>query len=198
MAKRERHQADAPAPPTGSTDRPAGISDGAVKAGTGRTWGEWFAILDDAGATKGGHKGIVAVLSEHHRVGPWWRQMVAVGYEQERGLRQRHQTPDGFQLSVSTTVAVPVDRLFDAWVDEGVRSRWLSSAAPTVRKATRPKSIRITWPDGSPVNVSFSPSGNGRSRVAVEHKRLRDAGEVGRMKGFWSGALTLLKETLET
>ena len=30
----------------------AGISDEAVRAKTGRTWGEWFAILDGAGARK--------------------------------------------------------------------------------------------------------------------------------------------------
>ena len=64
------------------------------------------------GAVELGHKGIVALLSEHHRVGPWWRQMITVAYEQERGLREKHQTPEGFQISVSKTIAAPVGTVF--------------------------------------------------------------------------------------
>ncbi|MBZ5588872.1 MAG: hypothetical protein LAO05_09945 [Acidobacteriia bacterium] len=177
--------------------RPAGISDEAVKAGTGKTWPEWFAILDDAHATKLGHKGIVALLAEQERVGPWWRQMVAVAYEQERGMRQKHQTLEGFQLSVSRTVGVPADALFRAWADERARAVWLPSADLTIRRATPPRSLRITWGDGSTVDVSISARGRTRSRVVVDHKRLRDAEDVGRMKEYWAGALDALKQTLE-
>jgi uncharacterized protein YndB with AHSA1/START domain len=178
-------------------ENPAGISDEAVKAGMGKTWPEWFAILDAALGTKLGHKGIVALLAEHQRLGPWGRQMVAVAYEQERGLRQKHQTPEGFQLSVSRTVEVPADALFRAWADERARSAWLPDADLTIRRATPPRSLRITWSDGSTVDVSISARGKSRSRVVVDHKRLRDAENVGLMKEYWTAALDTLKQTLE-
>jgi len=178
-------------------EKPAGISDEAVKAGTGKTWPEWFAILDAASGTKLGHKGIVALLEEHQRLGPWWRQMVAVAYEQERGLRQKHQTPEGFQLSVSKTVEVPADALFRAWADERARSIWLPSADFTIRRATPTRSLRITWADGSTVDVSIHARGKSRSQVVVDHKRLRDAEDVGLMKEYWAAALDALKQTLE-
>jgi|GEM_PF-4858550 len=38
--------------------------------------------------------------------------MVAVGYEQARGLRQKNQSAQGFQVTSSKTVAVPVARLY--------------------------------------------------------------------------------------
>ena len=38
------------------------MSDEAVKAKTGKTWKEWFAALDKAGATKMGHQDIVKYL----------------------------------------------------------------------------------------------------------------------------------------
>jgi hypothetical protein len=47
-------------------NKAGGISDAAVYARTGRTWQEWFASLDAAGARKLAHKGIVAVLSKQH------------------------------------------------------------------------------------------------------------------------------------
>ncbi len=186
----------APAAAAG-TAKPAGISDEAVKAGSGKTWPEWFAILDAGSGTKLGHKGIVALLGEHQRLGPWWRQMVAVAYEQARGLRQVHQTPEGFQLSVSRTVEVPADALFRAWTDEQARSIWLPGAELTIRRATPSKSLRITWSDGSTVDVSISARGKSRSQLVLDHKRLQDAKVVGRMKEYWTGALDGLKAMLE-
>src|SRR5215469_1117257 len=64
-------------------------SDEAVKAKTGKVWAEWFKILDKAGAKKMPHKEIALYLYEKQKLPAWWCQMVAVGYEQERGLRQK-------------------------------------------------------------------------------------------------------------
>ena len=48
------------------------MSDAAVKERTGKTWPEWFKILDKAGAKKMRHQDISAYLSKEHKVGPWW------------------------------------------------------------------------------------------------------------------------------
>lgn len=62
------------------------ISDEAVSARTGKTWGEWCKILDKARAKAMEHKEIVAILSKRYpKLGGWWTQMVTVGYEQARG-----------------------------------------------------------------------------------------------------------------
>ena len=141
-------------------DKPAGISDATVKARTGRSWSEWFAVLDEAGAVRVGHRGIVALVSEHHRVGPWWRQMVTVAYEQERGLRERHQTPEGFLVSASKTIGATLKAVFGAWADDGARPKWLRVKDLTVRRATPGRSMRITWPlGGSSVDINFYAKG---------------------------------------
>lgn len=180
-------------------EKPAGISDGAVKARTGKTWSEWFEILDQADGTKLGHRGIVAYLDEHFRVGPWWRQMLTVAYEQERGLREKHQTPEGFQVSASKTVAARVSALFGAWSSDETRTAWLGPVDLSVRRSTPGRSIRIAWADGkSTVDVNFYSKGPEKSQVVVDHKRLSSAAEVERMKEYWSAALERLKELLES
>jgi uncharacterized protein YndB with AHSA1/START domain len=185
-------------PEHSEASKPGGISDATVKARTGKSWSEWFAILDDAGAVEVGHKGIVALLSDHNRVGPWWRQMITVAYEQERGLRDKHQTPEGYQVSASKTIAAPVDTVFDEWTDEKARARWLKGVDLTVRKATKGKSLRIAWGAGaSSVDVNFYARGPEKSQVVVDHKRLANADEVARMKAFWSEALDALKSLVE-
>jgi uncharacterized protein YndB with AHSA1/START domain len=172
------------------------MSDEAVRAKTGKSWDEWFAILDAAGAQTLGHREIVALLSEQHGVGPWWRQMVTVTYEQARGMREKHQTASGYTANASRTIGVPVSRLFEAWSDEGFRRNWLP-AKMTIRKATPDKSLRITWEDGSNVDVGLVSKGESRSQVAVEHAKLPDAEAVTRAKGYWKQALDRLQQALE-
>ena len=182
---------------SGGTKMVARMSEEAVKSKTGKSWVELFKILDAAGAKKLGHKGIVAILNEQHSVGPWWRQMVTVGYEQERGLREVHQNARGFSVSASKTMAAPVMRVFNAWNDKKTRQRWLPKSDFEIRKATPGKSLRITWVDKKTnVDVGFYPKGKDKTQVAVQHDELADAKAVARMKGFWSKALASLQETL--
>jgi hypothetical protein len=89
------------------------MSDESVKKGTGKTWAEWFKILDGAGAKKWPHQEISGYLMHKQKVGPWWGQMVSVGYEQARGLREKFQKCDGeFAASGSRTMNAPVAKLF--------------------------------------------------------------------------------------
>ena len=44
-------------------------------------------LLDKDGCKKMPHKQIAEIVHEKYGVGPWWCQMVTVGYEQSRGLR---------------------------------------------------------------------------------------------------------------
>jgi hypothetical protein len=47
------------------------------------------------------------------------------------------------------------------------------------------------------VHVTFLARGESKSTVALEHRRLADAGEADRMKAFWRLRLATLKNTLE-
>ena len=90
------------------------MSDLAVIAKTGKTWDQWFRVLDRAGASRMDHKGIVKLLGARHDIGPWWRQMVTVEYERARGLRVRNQNVLGFSVSVSRTLRTSLPALYAA------------------------------------------------------------------------------------
>ena len=184
-------------PKTAATKKAAGVSDAAVRAKTGKTWAEWFAVLDKAGADQWPHKQIAAHLHDALGCPAWWSQMVAVGYEQERGLRQKHERPDGYQVSRSKTLAVAASAAFKAWEDKRQRKRWLADADFTVRKATADKSLRLTWGDGTTtVEVMIYPKGEGKCQVTVQHNKLADAAAGERMKAYWGEQLDRLKEVL--
>lgn len=176
-----------------------GVSDAAVKTATGKSWKQWFSILDQSGAASMSHKEIVAVIQQRSDPGPWWRQMVTVAYEQERGLRKKHETPQGFQASCSRTLGAPLARLYRHWHDRRLRALWLDDPGFAIRKATKDRSLRITWVDEkTSVEVNFVAKGPARSQVAVEHRKLPNARSVLRMKTYWGKQLDRLKSLLES
>jgi hypothetical protein len=182
-----------------ATDGPAlTMSDEAIRRRTGRGWEEWFDLLDEWGAVERPHPEIARWLREERGVDGWDAQSVTVSYERARGLRAVGERPEGFSITASKTVEVPVDRLFDAFVDESLRERWLPDGRLRERTATKPKSARFDWGDGETrVVVGFDAKGDEKSSVALEHARLADAGEAERMKVYWRDRVAALKEVLE-
>jgi uncharacterized protein YndB with AHSA1/START domain len=174
------------------------MSDEAVKAKTGKTWKEWFALLDKAGAKKMSHQEIVKYLHTKQDVGPWWQQMVTVTYERARGLRDVHQKPSGYEISVSRTINVPIAKLYHAFANDKARNAWLAEDGLAVRKATANKSMRVTWNDvKTSLEISFLSKGDAKSQVVVQHSKLPNAKASTTMKTYWGKALDRLRASLE-
>jgi uncharacterized protein YndB with AHSA1/START domain len=165
---------------------------------TGRSTAEWFALLDDWGAAERTHTEIARWLAEQEGVSGWWAQRLTVAYEQARGRRLPHERPDGFRITASKTIAVPVSELFSAFTDEALRARWLPDAPLQVRTATASRSARYDWEGGtSRVNVGFTAKSDGASTVALSHERLPDADAAEEVKRWWRARLVELKALLQ-
>jgi hypothetical protein len=174
------------------------VAEEKVVEATGRGWQAWFEALDSWGAASRSHTEIARWLREEHRVDGWYSQSITVGYERARSLRAPGERPDGFAVSASKTIAVPVERLFEVFEDEALRERWLPGAELRLRTATRPRTARYDWEDGSTrVNVGFDDVSEAKSRVGLSHERLPDADTADEMKAWWRERLTALKSQLE-
>ena len=177
-------------PPHRDDDRQ--LTDAAVLAKTGKTWSEWFSILDAAGADQMDHRRIVAYLSRAHVVSPWWQQMVTVTYEQERVRRLKQSPMDDFQVSASKTVAAPVAAAYRSWVDPDRRRIWLD-ADLDISRAIPDRSLQVAFKAGTgTVDVDFHPRLDGTSQVALQHSGLPDAEAAESMRAFWARALDRL------
>jgi len=177
----------------------AGMSDAVIKEKTGCNWARWVAALDYHRAAEMSHGERAALINTKYKVGGWYSQMVAVGYERIKGLRAKGQRLDGtYEASKSRTYNVPVKKLFDAWKDSKIRTRWLSEPGVKMRTATPPKTMRIGMPDGSIVAVSFMPKGASKSAVALAHTKLGSREEANRIKALWSERLDALGELISS
>ena len=193
--------ADEPKATPTSNGRPTlATSDDKIRQRTGRGWEEWFDLLDEWGAPERTRRETARWVAEQQGVVPlaWNAQAVVGSYERARGLRVFGEHADGFRITATKTVAVPVEQLYDAFVDASLRERWLPGADLSERTATKPRSARFDWGDGTTrIHVTFVPKGKAKSTAALSHVRLADAAEAEQMKAYWRERVTTLKEVLE-
>jgi len=173
-----------------------GISDDAVKERTSRKWAEWFKLLDKMGGRMMEHKDIVRALREQHGLSTWWSQSVAVGYEQDRGMRIKHQKGVRYAVAVSKTMAAPTAAIWNAWHDRAARDAWLPGARFEFGKLTPRRIMHLDWPDGSRVSVTLMDA-RGKCKVLVSHGKLTENAQVAEVHLYWSAALERLKAMLE-
>ena len=168
-----------------AADEPDGwlaTSDERIRERTGRGWEEWFDRIDEWGELT--HREIARRIAAELGIDPlaWNAQAITMSYERTRGGRLPGQRDDGFAVTATKTLPVPVERLFDAF---------LAQDELRERTSTRPKSARFDWAGGeSRVNAVFAAKGEASSTVSVEHRRLADPEEAERMKAFWRERLS--------
>jgi hypothetical protein len=175
----------------------AGMSDERIQAQTGYAWQEWVRLLDAEGAATMAHREVARIVHDKYGVRDWWSQTVTVGYERLKGRRERGQRMDGaFEVSKSKTFNVPVTSLFDAIADSAIRRRWLDGVNIPIRTATKPKSMRLQWPDGTIVALWFTSKGTAKSNVALAHTKLASRGALEKAKADWTARLDALSRFL--
>jgi hypothetical protein len=191
--------ASSPAPPPARPDYAAlaGMTDAAVEKRTGCTWEKWVWALDRAGAEDWSHRAIAEYVHGTYKVPDWWTQTVTVGYERIKGLRAIGQRRSGgYEATKSKTVAAPADVVYRAFADARVRRTWLPGIKVTVRKATPGRSVRMTWDDGTSVEVWLTSKG-GKTSAQVAHRKLAGKDDADRRKAFWTERLSAMRDVVE-
>ena len=181
----------------GMNSRP---SDKLVKAKTGRTWPEWFSILDRAGARKLRYIDTANMLFSKHKLNMWWCQAVAKEYARKHGLRESYETCTGdFSSSVSRTFACGVREIYAAWQDNKARRSWLKGDSFEASSGQPDKTLRGKWDsNASRLEIRFYPKGAGKTQVVVDHMRMDTSKEAIAMKTFWAENLERLRERVES
>jgi hypothetical protein len=199
LARKQSKPAPRAAEPVPDYAKLAGMSDATIAAKTGCNWERWVRALDHVGAHEWSHRAIAAYVHEKYKVPGWWTQMVTTGYERIKGLRAIGQRrAGGYEASKSKVFAVPVGRLYRAFHDARTRRRWLPDVKFTVRTSTPNKTMRVTWPDGTSVEIYFVSLGPAKSQLAVQHGKLPDEAAADRVKAYWAERLGALREILTT
>jgi uncharacterized protein YndB with AHSA1/START domain len=170
-----------------------------VRAATGRTQEQWYAVLDRWGAPGRPYREISDYLIQRHGLSRWWAQKLIVEYEQDRGVRAPGVRRNGtFEVGASKTVAAPVDDVFEAFVNARQRNRWLTDGKMKLRTSEPGRTARFDWEDGSSrVVVTFDEKSSAKATVAVQHQQLTGAKNAQKTKELWRERLNELKSYVE-
>ncbi len=199
------------------------ISNEAVKGATGKSWEEWFALLDEVGAEELPHKEIARLLLDQgylNKEDEWWAQAVTVGYEYARERRVKGQTADaGFQVGVQKTVSVAAERLWQfltspaglqVWLGSGIHHLTLEKGAAyrtddgvsgEIRSVYPGEKLRLTWqPDGwenqSTLQLYLQAKGS-QTTLRFHHEKLNGSTQRRQMKAHWQNVLEQINRLTE-
>ena len=131
-------------------------------------------------------------------LGEWNHNLLTTTYEWNRGLKERGEKNNAFEIGVSKTFGASIDKLYHAWIDDKTRSKWLPGEKITIRKASENRSARITWSDGeTSLSVDFYPKGESKAQVVVQHLKIKDSTRAAQLKAYWVNTQEALKDLLE-
>ena len=196
------------------------LTDAEMRERSGRTWDEWFAIMDDFGGPAKGRRALGLLLYDTHGVkDPWLSSTLLVEYEAARGVLEKDGRPKGYMICSTKTVAAPPAEAFRAWSDAAAWPGWFADGAEVdfaeggrfsapdgvrgeIRKIRPDKAIKLLWdePDGAPatpVEVTFQPKGADKCIVMVAHDRIQTRRDADDLRDSWGRRLDALKSTLE-
>ena len=169
------------------------LSRDAIASGSGRTWDEWVAYFESMDADALSHQELVTAASKAGAP-PWWRQMIAVRYEQHIGRRAPGQDCDGnFSVSVSKTYAASLDDALRDWTVAMASRADLSgievTRGPDVSETEKWRYWRVGLADGSRVVVNISARSSDKSVISVQHEKLESDDEVDHWRSYWKSVL---------
>lgn len=197
MTQQKRESAKAAVAKLSATEKPA--SDAKALESTGKKYEEWVSVLDRWGAGDKKHPETVRYLMDKHGLEGWWAQTVTNVYERARGIRQKHQSGDGFTVYASKTVAAGIDDVFDAFADSRRRKQWLTDGTMKVRSSQAGRTAHFDWDGGSTrVTVTFEDKGSSKTTVSVSHEKLPDPQQAEKAKAAWRQRLADLNAYLES
>jgi uncharacterized protein YndB with AHSA1/START domain len=193
------------------------VSDENVKKETGKSFAEWWKVLDAFGGPAKGRREIGGYLYGELKVDPWWSATLQVEYERHKGVVEKDGRGKGYTICATKSVKAAPEKCFAMWASGEALDEWfgpknvldlkaggsLSNGdgnAADVKGVTPGKTIRLVWKDasapGTPVEIKFQPA-PGKTTVMVTHDRLQTREEADGLRAAWGEALERMKKLVE-
>jgi uncharacterized protein YndB with AHSA1/START domain len=195
------------------------VSAEAVRKATGKSWDEWFTLLDKFGGPAKGRKAINEFLYSKHKVDAWWTTTLVVEYEKARKVTEKDGHAKGYTICATKAIKAKPQELFEAFAKPATLAKWFGAGTKMdfreggafsnpdgnrgqMKKINPGKVLRFTW-EGEQhapvemVEVKFQPSG-AKCTVMITHDRLQSRETADGMRAAWGAALDTLKSQFES
>ena len=162
----------------------------------GKTWDEWYAILDAAGSREKPHSEIArwlwydGGLAENGRL----CQGITVTYERWIGRREIGQSCDGdyrtsasrtFPSGTITTIDSALETLLGVVKDRSEFNDVWFANEPAVSATEKWRYWKVNLADGGQMTALFWQQPNGRIQMTVQNGKLPDKATADHWKAYW-------------
>lgn len=191
------------------------VDDATCLADTGKSFAEWFAILDAFDGLKKGRRDSVQHLYAM-KANIWWMTTIYVEYEKLHGVIKKDGLAEGYTICVTKTINAPVEKVYSIWnsnlVDwyedgatQDLREEGTLTCAGgtkgTFKRIRENKDLRMVWEHPGCVapmmlDVQFQDT-KGKTLMNAMTSRVQTRGETDGLREAWSAALTRLKTLAE-
>lgn len=167
-------------------------------ATTGRSFDDWFDILDNAGAESWPHWRIKRYLGGKRKNDEWWASAVAEAYERARGFNPARSA---YSARATKTIHASVKEVWKLIDNEDERRAWLDIELEERSRQT-PSALYCELADGSKVTISLRENTSSASNktkttlVTIRHSGLANEASLDETKAFWRSALATLADTV--
>lgn len=192
--------------------------EASARVATGKSLGEWFALLDDHGGPELGRREIGHHLHSSYKLDPWWISTLNIEYEAAHGVVEKDGRPKGYTICATKSIKAAPQACFAAFADAKSLDAWLGPKheldfkdggslanadgnRAAIRKINPGKTIRMVWQQadaatGTLVEIKLQPAG-AKTTVMITHDRLQTRGEADGFRRAWGEALNRLRTRLE-
>lgn len=188
------------------------VSSASVLKCTGKTWAQWIAVLEKAGARGLEHKEIAALLKKRFKLSAWWQQGVATGYEMHIGKKIEGRNAKGEYATVASKT-LPLSQtgmwkfletprglelwlkpLSDFYFHAGESFEIAGGIYGEVRTLKKPERLRLRWqnedwPKPSVLNLIVIPRPGQKCVLVFQHDQLPSERAKTAMKNYWKKVL---------
>jgi hypothetical protein len=173
----------------------ATVTDADVKKKTGRTWQEWFALLDRDGAAKLDRRRITRIVASKYGIGFFWRRTIARAYQQARAASDRQDHSGGIVVTASRAIQRPMRALSETIHDVEARARRLK-LGPLGKRPTPGTISSRTGSSTGNVDVSGDRFEAVQSASDLGPQSTRGGRPVEKMRAFWKARVDSLQKSL--
>lgn len=191
------------------------VDDATCKAQTGKTFAEWFAVLDAFDGIKKGRRESIQHMYEQ-KPDTWWLTTIYVEYERSKGITKKDGLSEGYTICVTKSINAPVDKVYRIWnerlgdwYEDGAKQDLKEGGQLTCGGGTKAsfmrirenKDLRMTWEHPgctAPMTLDVQFQDNkGKTLMNAMTSRVQTRDETDGLRDAWGAALTRLKGLAE-
>lgn len=188
------------------------VSSEACLAATGKSFVDWFAVIEAAGLADKRRDAIHLIYDQTNRgKDVWWPTTIWVEFERSKGIVKKDGRAEGFNICCTKSFKQTPQDLFPYFASEAAFAGWVpgwagaiaegsaftcGSAKGTVGRIRPAKDIRMEWisPGFGPteIEIQFNLVA-GKTTINFYHKRIDSRAEADGLRRAWGAALDRLK-----